>query len=98
MNHSLPRVNAVMADHYLTTGKEQDAYKLFQRLVGTSIAQPRDYAALEYFDRQLPENERPTRPYEHTTDYALEKYVKCQYTSAKKYLYSIAPSVVSLQI
>ena len=79
MNHSLPRVNAVMADHYLTTGKEQDAYKLFQRLVGTNIAQPRDYAALEYFDRQLPENERPTRPYEHTTDYALEKYVKCQY-------------------
>ncbi|CAB4038512.1 TPR repeat-containing DDB_G0287407-like, partial [Paramuricea clavata] len=74
MNHSLPSINAVMADHYLTNDREPDAYKLFQRLVGTSIAQPRDYAALEYFDRQLPENERPTRPYEHTTEYALEKW------------------------
>ena len=64
-----------MADYYLTNDREQDAYKLFQRLVGTSIAQPRDYAALEYFDRQLPENKRPSRPYEHTVEYALEKYM-----------------------
>ena len=73
MNRSLVTLNATMADHYLNSGREDEAYKLFQRLVGTSIAQPRDYAALEYFDRQLPENERPTRPYEHTVDYALEK-------------------------
>ena len=73
MDHSSPKINAIMADHYLTNDREQDAYKLFQRLVGTSIAQPRDYAALEYFDRQLPENERPTRPYEHSVNYALEK-------------------------
>ena len=74
MNHSSPKLNGAMADYYLTNDREQDAYKLFQRLVGTSIAQPRDYAALEYFDRQLPEDERPSRPYEHTVEYALEMY------------------------
>lgn len=77
-----------MADHYLTNDREPDAYKLFQRLVGTSIAQPRDYAVLEYFDRQLPENERPTRPYEHTTEYALEKFV-ANYDWIYIYLYPL---------
>lgn len=73
MDHSIASMNSEMADYYLNNDREPDAYKLFQRLVGTSIATPRDYAALEYFDRQLPVNERPVRPYEHTSDYALEK-------------------------
>ena len=73
MNYSLASLNYNMVEYYLTNGREKDAYKLFERLVGTSIATPRDYVALEYFDHELPENERPVRPFEHTTEYALQK-------------------------
>ena len=43
--------------------------------VGTNFATDRDFAALDFLDHDLLGDQRPTRPFEETVDYGLEKLV-----------------------
>ena len=73
MDSSIPKLNAVMVDHYLNTGQNEEAWLLLQRLVPTKFASDRDLAALDYLDEEILGDNRPKRPYEHTVDFGLEK-------------------------
>lgn len=74
MNSSIPILNAVMADYYLNNGLNEEARQLFERLVGTDFASDRDFAALDFLDRELMGDNKPERPYKETVDYGLEKF------------------------
>ena len=41
--------------------------------VGTDFASDRDFAALDFLDEDLLGDKRPTRPYEETVEYGIEK-------------------------
>lgn len=62
-----------MGDFYLNSGQNDEARKLFSRIVKASFATDRDFAALDYLDSELPPDERPKRKREHTLLYAIEK-------------------------
>lgn len=76
MNTSIPPLNAAMADYYLNNGHHEEARQLFERLIGTDFASDRDFAALDFLDDDLLGDNRPTRPYEETVEYGIEKFPK----------------------
>ncbi|XP_071479087.1 TPR repeat-containing protein DDB_G0287407-like [Diadema antillarum] len=65
-------LNSRMITYYLSTDREPDAHSALVRVVDAPFATARDYAALDYLDSKL--DERPNRPYEHSVDFALEKF------------------------
>ncbi|XP_070579554.1 TPR repeat-containing protein DDB_G0287407-like [Ptychodera flava] len=75
LDASPKQLNYAMMDYYLRND-EVEAYEFVQRIVTAPWANENVFAALDYFDKQLPENERPNRPYEHTVDYALTRFPK----------------------
>ncbi|KAM7438388.1 hypothetical protein ABFA07_012101 [Porites harrisoni] len=74
MNSSIPILNSVMADYYLSNGHNEEARQLFERLIGTDYVTDRDFAALDFLDHELLGDGKPERPYNETVDYGLEKF------------------------
>ena len=73
MDMSLPSLNKCMVDYYLNSGRHADAIDALLRIVGTSFASDRDFAALDYLISELPEEKRPKRDEEHTVVAAIKK-------------------------
>lgn len=63
-------------DYYLNNNLLDQARCLLSKIAGTECSSGRDYAALEWLDNQLPENERPKRPSHQSIDAGLQKYDK----------------------
>ena len=67
---------AFTVDYYLNNNLLDQARCLLSKITGTECSSGRDYAALEWLDNQLPEDERPRRPSSQTIDAGLQKYDK----------------------
>ncbi|XP_072027805.1 TPR repeat-containing protein DDB_G0287407-like [Amphiura filiformis] len=74
MDMSLPSLNKCMVDYYLNSGRHADAIDALMRIVGTHFATDRDYAALDFLIGELPADQRPKIPEEHTVVAAIKQF------------------------
>nr|XP_006816359.1 PREDICTED: nephrocystin-3-like [Saccoglossus kowalevskii] len=71
---SLMSLNCAMINFCHRTGRQHETHKILERIVYAPWATDSMFHHLNHLDQQMPEKERPQRPYEMTLDYALTKY------------------------
>ncbi|XP_022080211.1 TPR repeat-containing protein DDB_G0287407-like [Acanthaster planci] len=74
MDRSLESLNTSMLQYYVKQGRLADAHHVLERVITAQFVTEDMFVTLDQLDERLLGDQRPNRPFQHTLDYALQKF------------------------